>query len=467
MGFTESLDLKDKRAVVVGLGLSGIAACRLLASLGAKVVATDSKKPEAVSPEVEALAAAGITLVLGGHEAARMSEADLVVISPGVPSFPELEAAERAGVRIWGEVELAVRAVNASAKAAGRKLPRLVAIGGTNGKSTVTSLVGALLERAGLRTFVGGNLGEPLAAHADEPFDALVLEVSSFQMERVDAFHPEISVLLNVTPDHLDRYADEAAYANAKGNAFLRQTVEDFAVVPAGDDVCKMQASRGKGRLVTFGPGGTVDVRADAVVDHRTRVSYPRASFGLQGGHNALNVAAALAAIGPFGLDARVVQEVLESFRGLPHRMVLVRGRGGVRWYDDSKGTNVGASVTAVRGVAEERVVLVAGGRDKGGSYGPLVDALREKGRAAVLIGEAAALIRDAIGDVVPVRVASSMEEAVDIAAQLARPGDAVLLSPACSSFDMFRDYKHRGDVFVNAVLALPDAPSSRPEVQS
>jgi UDP-N-acetylmuramoylalanine--D-glutamate ligase len=467
MAFTDSLDLKDKRAVVVGLGLSGVAACRLLSSLGAKVVATDSKKPDAISPEVRALADSGVTLVLGGHKPARMSEADLVVVSPGVPSFPELEAAERAGVPIWGEVELAVRAVNASAKAAGRELPRLVAIGGTNGKSTVTSLVGALLERAHLRTFVGGNLGEPLAAHAGEPFDALVLEVSSFQMERVDAFHPEISVLLNVTPDHLDRYADEAGYANAKGNAFVRQTSEDFAVVPVGDDVCKMQASRGKGRLVTFGPGGIVDVRADAVVDHRARVSYPRATFGLQGGHNALNVAAAVAAVGPFGLDARVIQEVLEGFRGLPHRMVLVRSRDGVRWYDDSKGTNVGASVTAVRGVAEERVVLVAGGRDKGGSYGPLVDALREKGRAAVLIGEAAALIRDAIGDVVPVRIASTMTEAVDIAAQLARPGDAVLLSPACSSFDMFRDYKHRGDVFVNAVLALPGAASSRPEVQS
>jgi UDP-N-acetylmuramoylalanine--D-glutamate ligase len=467
MAFTESLELKDKRAVVVGLGLSGIAACRLLASRGAKVVATDSKKPDTVSAEVKALEQDGITLALGGHEGARMSEADLIVISPGVPSFPELEAAERAGVPIWGEVELAVRAVNASAKAAGRKAPRLVAIGGTNGKSTVTSLVGALLERAGLRTFVGGNLGEPLAAHADEPFDALVLEVSSFQMERVDAFHPEISVLLNVTPDHLDRYADEAAYAKAKGNAFLRQISEDVAVVPVADDVCKLQANRGKGRLVTFGPGGTVDVRADAVVDHRARVSYPRASFGLQGGHNALNVAAAVAAVGPFGLDQLVIQEVLEGFRGLPHRMVLVRSRDGVRWYDDSKGTNVGATVTAVRGVVEERVVLVAGGRDKGGSYGPLVDALREKGRAAILIGEAAPLIRDAIGDVVPVRLAGTMPEAVHIAAQLAAPGDAVLLSPACSSFDMFRDYKHRGDEFVNAVLALEGGESSRQEVQS
>jgi len=454
-----SLDLTGKRVVVVGLGLSGIAACRLLMKRGAKVVATDSKKPEAAGDDVKALERDGATLVLGGHAAAKLTEADLIVVSPGVPSFPELEAASHAGVPIWGEVELAVRAVNASAEAAGRKPPRVVAIGGTNGKSTVTSLVGALLERAGLRTFIGGNLGEPLAAHADEAFDAVVLEVSSFQMERVDAFHPEISVLLNVTPDHLDRYADEAGYASAKGNAFVRQTTSDVAVVPEGDEVCKVQANRGQGRVVTFGPAGNVDVRADAVVDHRARVTYPRKSFGLQGGHNALNVAAAVAAIGPFALDPLVVQEVLEGFRGLPHRMVLVRNRAGVRWYDDSKGTNVGASVTAVRGVVEERVVLIAGGRDKGGSYGPLVDALREKGRAAILIGEAAPLIRDAIGDVVPVNVATSMADAVRIAAELAQPGDAVLLSPACSSFDMFRDYKERGDVFVNAVLALPAAP--------
>jgi UDP-N-acetylmuramoylalanine--D-glutamate ligase len=448
-----TLDLREKRVVVVGLGRSGIAACRLLLARGAMVVGTDSTT--APSAEVKALESEGVTLALGGHEGARLSEADLIVVSPGVPSFPELARAEAAGVHIWGEVELAVRAVEATAEAAGRKPPRLVAIGGTNGKSTVTSLVGALLERAGLRTFVGGNLGEPLAAHADEPFDALVLEVSSFQMERVEAFHPHVSVLLNVTPDHLDRYADEAAYAKAKGNAFVLQTHKDVAVVPVGDDTCSLQARRGGGRHVTFGRGGDVDVHADAVIDHAAKASYPRASFGLQGGHNALNVAAALAAVGPFALDPLMVQEVLEGFRGLPHRMALVRSLRGVRYYDDSKGTNVGASVTAVRGVVEERVVLLAGGRDKGGSYGPLVEALRAKGRAAVLLGEAATLIQAAIGDAVPVRLAATMPEAVKLAAALARPGDAVLLSPACSSLDMFRDYKERGDVFVRAVNEL------------
>ena len=436
-------DLRDKRVVVVGLGLSGIAACRLLLARGAKVTGTDSKTPA----DAKALEQEGATLVLGGHQAARMHEADLIVVSPGVPSFPELEAAERAGVPIWGEVELAVRAM--------RKAPRLVAVGGTNGKSTVTSLIGAIFERAGKRVFVGGNLGEPLAAHADEDFDVVVLEVSSFQMERVDTFHPEVSVLLNVTPDHLDRYPSFEAYANAKGNAFLRQDERDIAVVPAGDDVCIAQARRGKARVMTFGPGGQVDVRPDAIVVQDARMTFQRSRLGLQGGHNALNVAAAVAAVCPFDLDPLLVGEVLCGFRGLPHRMALVRELEGVRYYDDSKGTNVGASVTAVRGIAEPKVVLVAGGRDKGGSYEPLTLALREKGRALVLIGEASDLIASAVGQAVPVRRAASMEDAVRIATELAETGDAVLLSPACSSFDMFRDYKHRGDAFVAAVNDL------------
>ncbi len=441
------LDVNGKRVVVVGLGTSGIAACRLLAARGAHVVATDAKAREQVSADVRALEGHGITLVLGGHAAAKLDEADLVVVSPGVPMFAELAAAEKKGVCIWGEVELAVQALANPAP--------VVAIGGTNGKSTTTSLVGALLERAGKRTFVGGNLGEPLAAHADEPFDVVVLEVSSFQMERVEAFRPKVSVLLNVTPDHLDRYPSEQAYADAKGNAFVRQTADDLAVVPASDDVCLRQAKRGQARVVTFGPGGDVSVRPDAIVDGDE--VYGRSEIALQGGHNALNVAAALAAIRPFGIDPALVREVLSTFQGLAHRMAFVRERRRVRFYDDSKGTNVGASVTAVRGIREEKVVLVAGGRDKGGSYGPLVDALRERGRAAVLIGEARHVIENAIGDVVPVRTATDMNEAVALSAELARPGDAVLLSPACSSFDMFRDYKERGDTFVRAVMELPE----------
>lgn len=436
--------------MVVGLGASGVAAARLCLRRGARVVATDAKPESALSDAARALAKLGVELSVGGHAGARLAEADVVVVSPGVPPFVELAEAERAGVPIWGEVELAVRSL-------ARPAP-LVAIGGTNGKSTTTSLVGAMLEAHSLRTFVGGNLGEPLADHVDEAFDAIVLEVSSFQMERVDQFRPKVSVLLNVTPDHLDRYASFDDYANAKGNAFLRQTPEDVAVVPAGDELCARQAARGRARVVTFGPGGDVDVLSDRVIDRASGESWARADLALSGGHNALNVAAAIAAVRGFGVSASTVRAVLREFRGLSHRTALVADVAGVRYYDDSKGTNVGAAVTALVGLIEPKAVLVAGGREKGGSYAPLVDALVAKGRGVVLIGEAADAIASAVGDKLPVRRATSMDDAVRAASELARPGDAVLLSPACSSFDMFRDYKHRGDEFARAVRALAGA---------
>lgn len=440
-------ELSGKRVVVVGLGASGVAAARLCLRRGARVVANDSKPRDALSDEARALEEAGAEVVSGGHGGARLCEADLIVVSPGVPALIELTAAERSGVPIWGEVELAVRSMAYPAP--------VVAVGGTNGKSTTTSLVGAFLEAHGLRTFVGGNLGEPLADHADERFDAVVLEVSSFQLERVDRFRPHVSVLLNVTDDHLDRYATFADYAAAKGNGFVRQLPEDWAVVPQGDALCRAQAERGRGRVVTFGPGGAFDVTADAVVDRERGESFDRSAMALTGGHNALNVAAAIACVRPFGVTGDTLRRTLREFRGLPHRTALVAEIGGVRFYDDSKGTNVGATVTALDGLNEARAVLIAGGRDKGGSYGPLTDALVRRGRAAVLIGEAAEAIARAIGDWLPVRRAASMSEAVRLSASLAVPGDAVLLSPACSSFDMFRDYKHRGDEFVLAVRSL------------
>jgi UDP-N-acetylmuramoylalanine--D-glutamate ligase len=267
-----------------------------------------------------------------------------------------------------------------------------------------------------------------------------------------------VSILLNVTEDHLDRYPSFEAYAAAKGNAFRRQTPDDLAVVPLGDAVCLAQARRGAGRVVTFGPGGEVDVTPDAVLDRASGERYARREIALQGGHNALNVAAAIAAVAPFAVAPQTIRRVLQTFRGLPHRMALVADIAGVRYYDDSKGTNVGAVVTALAGLSEAKAVLIAGGRDKEGSYAPLVAALREKGRAVVLLGEAAERIARAVGDAVPVHLAAALDEAVRVSARLARAGDAVLLSPACSSYDMFRDYKHRGDEFVRAVRALEQA---------
>jgi UDP-N-acetylmuramoylalanine--D-glutamate ligase len=244
----------------------------------------------------------------------------------------------------------------------------------------------------------------------------------------------------------------------AKGNAFVRQTPDDVAVVPAGDPICERQARRGRGRVVTFGAGGTVDVKDDAIVDARSGERFSTREMLLQGRHNAMNVAAAIAAAGDMGLAADAMRRVLASFGGLPHRMAFVEEIDSVRYYDDSKGTNVGASVTALRGLREPKAVLIAGGRDKLGSYAPLVEALREKGRGVVVIGEAAGAIARAAEGVVEVRHGASMDDAVRHARSMAKPGDAVLLSPACSSFDMFRDYKHRGDEFVRAVRAMKGA---------
>jgi UDP-N-acetylmuramoylalanine--D-glutamate ligase len=440
-------ELSGKQVVVVGLGVSGVAAARLCLRRGARVVANDGKPRDALSAEARALERLGATLVAGSHASAGIEEADLVVVSPGVPPLPQIAAAEAKGAALWGEVELATRSMTHRAP--------IVAIGGTNGKSTTTALAGRFLAAHGMRTFVGGNLGEPLADHADEPFDVVVLEVSSFQMERIDRFRPVVSALLNVTDDHLDRYPSLVEYADAKGNAFVRQKESDWAVVPAGDPTCVHQAKRGRAAIVTFGPGGMVDVEDDAVIDRRTGDRYPRAATALRGGHNALNVAAAIACVAPFGVAAETIRRVLAEFPGLPHRTALVAEVRQIYFYDDSKGTNVGAAVSALEGLREARAVLIAGGRDKGGSYAPLAEALARKGRAAVLIGEAAEAIARAIGNRVPVHQASSMDQAVRLATSLAQAGDAVLLSPACSSFDMFRDYNHRGDEYARAVREI------------
>ncbi len=447
MSFPTITSIAGKRVAVVGLGISGVAAARLLLRQGARIIAFDQKPLALLGSHAHTLESLGVPLVTGEDAFEQVKDVDLVLVSPGVPSFSALTRAEAEGVPIWGEVELATRFIPDDVP--------IIAVGGTNGKSTTTTLIGELLATTGKRVFIGGNLGTPVSDHVDGTFDFLVLEVSSFQMERVDQFHPTSALLLNVTPDHLDRYASFQAYANAKGNAFLRQGPHDEAIVPAHDPTCAEQAARGRGRRVTFGAGADVDVTDRAVIDRRNGESYDRQLWCLQGTHNALNVAAAIACVSKFGVAPGAIRERLAAFQGLPHRTTFVRELDGVRYYDDSKGTNVGAAVTAVRGMREERIVLIAGGREKGGSYQPLVDALVSRGRGAVLVGEAAEAIEHAIDGAVPTARATSMREAVLAARRLAVNGDAVLLSPACSSFDMFRDYKERGDAFVEAVLRL------------
>jgi UDP-N-acetylmuramoylalanine--D-glutamate ligase len=442
------MDVSGKTAIVIGLGRSGIAAADLLLARGAKVIASDSAPRERASAAALGLEAKGAELALGGHPDAIFARADFVVISPGVPSFPALDAFEASGREVIGEMELASRYVRAP----------IVLIGGTNGKSTTTALTGAMFEAAGKRTFVGGNFGTPLAEEVDEEWDVLVLEISSFQAERVPTLHARAHALLNITDDHLDRYPSFDAYARAKGNPFERMTPADVAVIPRGDAIVAREAARGKARVITFGTekddaAADVALHGSALIHRPLGWSIPQETLRLSGWHNVMNACASIALAADLGVPQDAIARALCSFTGLGHRTVLVREIGGVRYYDDSKGTNVGASVAALRGLTEARAVLIAGGRDKLGDYAPLVAALADKGRALVLIGEAADRIEAAAKGTLPIRRAGSMEEAVRIARELALPGDAVLLSPACSSFDMFRDYKHRGDVFARAVL--------------
>jgi UDP-N-acetylmuramoylalanine--D-glutamate ligase len=463
-----AIDLRDKRVLVVGLGRSGTAAALLCAARGARVIVTDSRPAEALGAALASLPI-GVERALGGHPTSIFTAADLIVLSPGVPEIPALAAARVAGVAITGELELASRFLDDGAT--------LVGITGTNGKSTTTTLCGAILAESGAPTFVGGNLGEPLAeavgTPAGGPRGICVVEASSFQLETAETFRPRVAVLLNITDDHLDRYDGIDGYAAAKARIFRAQGGDDFAVVNADDDRVMHVSDGIAARRIAFsverprpvrddGAGGWVDQDQQVIqLPGGGEERYPGRLPALTGKHNQSNALAALLAGRLAGATAVEAQRGLTSFRALAHRMELVADAGGVAYYDDSKGTNVGAVVAALAGFPRP-VVLIAGGRDKGGDYAPLAAALGAVGRGAVLIGEAADRIAASFSSSelrVPVERAASMEEAVATAARLAQPGDAVVLSPACSSFDMFRDYAHRAQVFRAAVAAAVGSP--------
>lgn len=441
-----SSSLVGQTIAVVGLGRSGLSAATVARQAGARVLATDSRARSAFGgEELECLEASGVELELGGHAGVDWGSVTTCVVSPGVPPLPLLNDLQGRGVEVISELEFGLRFVEGP----------VVTVGGTNGKSTTTTLLAKMLQQAGQNVFCGGNLGTPVSDAAGRSWDVLVVEVSSFQLERSPSIKPKVSLLLNVSEDHLDRYDSFDDYANAKGNAFVNQSSDDVAIVPAGDAVCLAQASRGAGRVVTFGSGGDYFLRDDTAVERHTGMTLPLSDISLYGTHNRHNLLAAFAAASSLGATPEAIVGAARAFVPLPHRMQRVAVKGGVAYYDDSKATNVGAAVTAISGLTEARCVVVAGGRDKHGSYEPLVAALRHKARAVVLIGEAAERMADAIGDAVSVHRAATMGEAVRAAARLAEPTDAVLLSPACSSFDMFDSYAHRGDEFARAVNSL------------
>lgn len=453
------MDLTGRNVLVVGLARSGVAAAELLLARGARVAAADRKAVDDLPDEARALAARGVRLLAGDPGAGALDGIDLVVLSPGVPrNVPLLAEADRRGLPVIGELELASRFARAP----------ILAVTGTNGKSSTVTLLGHLIAAAGRPVAVAGNVGTAFAGVVDSvPADGyIVLEVSSFQLETTDTFHPRVAAVLNLAPDHLDRYPDLAAYYAAKERIFLRQTAGDVAVLNAADPELMHWAPRRTSRLVTFGgPFGQgegvrlIDGQFVLDVDGRRTAFFNAARLGIPGPHNQMNAMAALAVLHGAGFDVADSRLIagLENFRGLEHRIEYVGELNGVRFFNDSKATNTDSLAVALESFAEP-IVLIAGGRDKKGDFPGLRDRVARHVAAVVTIGEAADTIRGAWSGVVGdwVEAGYSFERAVEAAYQEASArGGVVLLSPGCASFDMFQDYEDRGRRFKALARAL------------
>jgi UDP-N-acetylmuramoylalanine--D-glutamate ligase len=445
----QDFSVGGQRVLVVGAARSGVAAAHLLARRGARVTLTD-RKPEI--PDAAALRAAGVELELGGHEVTSFEAANLIVLSPGVPiDLPEVARAKAAGVPVIGELELASRWLRGP----------IVAITGTKGKSTTTTLVGRMLEASGRRVLVGGNIGYPVSAQVDQSTaDTVhVIETSSFQLETTETFRPWIAALLNFSPDHLDRHPDQSAYAAAKQRIFANQQVNDWAVVNADSAEATAMTTNVRARIVSYGIDNTAaDVHiGKGFVWQRTSEGdiplLPLAEVQLQGRHMLSNVVAATTISHLAGASRESLARALAGFHGLEHVMEVVASRGAVRFVNDSKATNVDAAAKSIESF--DHVVAIIGGKYKGGDFTDLAAPLRAHGRAVVAIGEARPLVKAALKDVVPVVEADTLSEAVRRATDLAAPDGVVLLAPACSSFDMFADYADRGRQFKEEVKKL------------
>jgi UDP-N-acetylmuramoylalanine--D-glutamate ligase len=445
--------LQGKRVLVVGLARTGIVASLFCAGYGAIVTATDEKPEPELGDAPAKLRAAGVTLALGSHTPALFLEQDLIVVSPGVPAnLPPLELARARGIRVWSEIELAWRFLRG----------KLIGITGSNGKTTTTSLVAHILKTAGITTQVGGNIGTPLLALIEASTDSsvTVAEISSFQLETIEAFRPEIGVLLNLTPDHLDRHATFDDYARAKMRLFEYQLNRDAAVLNADDpEITRRMPSKpqiywfSRRKRVAAGAfvfDGQIVFRRDGTETALARLG----EIPLKGEHNVENVLAACAAAYLAGADPASIADGVKTFRGVEHRLEFVGEVSGVAFYNDSKATNVDATLKAIEAFPGPLLVIL-GGKDKGSPYTPLCDSLRRRARLAILIGAAAEKIASDLGDAVEIAHAVTLERAVELAMKSARPGDTVLLAPACSSFDQYENYEHRGRVFKQLVAKL------------
>jgi UDP-N-acetylmuramoylalanine--D-glutamate ligase len=440
------MELQGKRVMVIGLGVSGLAAARLLAARGAGLVLTDRR----TDLKREGWPAGEIRL--GEEDPAWLKGVELVVASPGVPpSSPLMSAAHDAGIPLISELELASRFITAP----------IIAVTGTNGKSTVVVLLGEIFRQAGYKTFVGGNLGTALADAVDGGYANVVAEVSSYQLELIETFKPRVAIYLNLTDDHLDRYGSLEEYGQAKARIFENQDAGDWAIVNRDDTHVRRRAEALSSRVMSFGearpstmPALWLEGEAITFDDGVRRGHISLAEFKLPGAHNAANAMAAAAGALAMGIEPAVIEKALAESHGLPHRIETVGEKAGVRYVDDSKGTNVGAVVEALGALAAP-VILLAGGVDKGGEYAPLIEPLRAKVKLLIVYGAAREKMRAALAGSTAIEVVASLAEAVALAAERAVRGDTVLLSPACSSFDQFKDYAERGRVFQELVRAL------------
>lgn len=447
------MELKGKRVLVVGLGKSGLAAALFLSRRGAQVTVSDVRSAEALANEIPALLEQGIMVESGGHGLLTFRRQDLIVVSPGVPlDTPALAQVRSFGIQVIGELELAARFMQGS----------VLAITGSNGKTTTTALTGAILKAGGLPTLVGGNIGVPVVSLIGEttPETWSVLEVSSFQLETTEEFHPRIAVILNITPDHLDRHGTFENYALAKERIFAAQKVNDAVVLNADNPRTAAAAPRVRARLYWFSAqhevsrgawvrNGRLVYRADggAAVEDIMALE----AIQLKGAHNVENVLAAVCAGRLAEVPADAVREAIENFKAVEHRLEYVATVNGVEFYNDSKATNVDATAKAVEAFPGG-IHLILGGKDKGSDYTALNELLKNRVRAIYTIGSAAAKIESQLRGVVPLHSCQTLEAAVASAANAGRPGEVVLLAPACSSFDQFENYEHRGRVFKELV---------------
>ena len=447
------MELKGKKVLVVGLGKSGLAAALFLRRRGAQVTVSDVRSAEALAKDIPALLDEGIMVEAGGHGLLTFRRQDLIVVSPGVPlDTPELVQARNFGRPIIGELELAARFLRG----------KTLAITGSNGKTTSTTLVGEILQEAGFNTLVGGNIGVPVVALIDEstPDTWSVLEVSSFQLESTEQFHPEIAVILNITPDHLDRHGTFENYARAKERIFAAQTPEDFVVLNADNARAAQAAPHARSRVYWFSLDRTVPqgawVEAGHVVyraakDAAVERIIPLTGIPLKGEHNVENVLASVCAARLAGAAPDAIRRAIEKFKAVEHRLEYVATINGVEFFNDSKATNVDATAKAVAAF-NHPIHLILGGKDKNSDYTQLSELLRQHVRAIYTIGSAASKIESQLRGVVSLHSCETLDKAVSAAAAGARPGEIVLLAPACSSFDQFESYEHRGRVFKELV---------------